>query len=211
MSLMTDGWELAARARRDYADLVEPLTDRADATTMCGDWTVHHVTAHLASFVDVGLPSFFLNMAKHRFDYDRAADTLARRIAERPMSELIASLREKAGKKSAVPIFPGEMTATDVVVHTQDVRRGLGLDGAPDPELVATALAFLTTDKKAAAIVGKGKYDGLRFEATDSEWRHGDGALVAGPSEALMMAMAGRPVFDELTGDGVATLQQRFS
>ena len=208
---MTDGWELAAKARRDYADLVEPLDDRADEKTLCGDWTVHHVTAHLASFVDIGFPSFFVNMAKHKFDYDRAADTLARRLAGRPMTELIASLREKAGKNSAIPIFPGEMTATDVVVHTQDVRRGLSLDGAPDPELVETALVFLSTDKKATAIVGKGKYDGLRFESTDSSWSHGDGAIVSGPAEALMMAMAGRPVYDELNGDGAAILQQRFS
>lgn len=208
---MTDGWELAAKARRDYADLVEPLGDRADEKTLCGDWTVHHVTAHLASFVDIGFPSFFANMAKHKFDYDRAADTLARRVAKRPMTDLIASLRDKAGKKSAIPIFPGEMTATDVVVHTQDVRRGLSLDGAPDPELVETALVFLSTDKKATAIVGKGKYDGLRFESNDSGWSHGDGALVSGPAEALMMAMAGRPVYGELTGDGADILRQRFS
>lgn len=208
---MTDGWALAAKARRDYADLVEPLTDRADESTLCGGWTVHHVTGHLAAFVDVGLPGFFLNMAKHRFDYDRAADTLARRHAERPMSELIASLRDKAGKKSSVPIFPGEMTATDVVVHTQDVRRGLGLGGAPDPELVGTALEFLTTHKMASSIVGKNKYDGLRLEATDTGWAHGEGQLVSGPAESLMMAMAGRPVTDELTGDGVAVLRERFA
>ncbi len=208
---MTDGWVLAGRARRDYADLVEPLMDRADERTLCGEWTVHHVTAHLASFVDVGLPAFFLNMAKHRFDYDRAADTMARREAERPMPELIASLKDKAEKKSPIPIFPGEMTTADVVVHTQDVRRGLHLDGAPEADLVETALVFLTTDKKAAAVVGKGKYDGLRFESTDSEWSHGEGQLVSGTSESLMMAMAGRPVYDELTGDGAATLRQRFT
>ena len=208
---MSDGWELAARARRDYADLVEALGARSDERTLCGEWTVHHVTAHLASFVDVGLAPFFLNMARHKFDYDRAADTMARRQAERPMAELIASLRDKATKKSAIPIFPGEMTATDVVVHMQDVRRGLDLDGAPDPDLVRTALVFLSTDKKAAAVVGKGKYDGLHFEATDDDWSHGDGETVSGPAEALMMAMAGRPVWDELTGDGVDTLRQRFS
>jgi uncharacterized protein (TIGR03083 family) len=207
---MTDGWMLAARARRDYADLVEPLIDRAEERTLAGGWTVHHVTAHLASFVDVGLPRFFLNMARHRFDYDRAADALARREAQRPMAELIASLRDKAEQRSAIPTFPGEMTATDVVVHTQDVSRGLRLDRAPDAELVETALVFLSTDKKAGAIVGKGKYDGLRFESTDGGWSHGNGLLVAGPAETLMMAMAGRPVWDELSGDGVTTLRDRF-
>ena len=76
---------------------------------------------------------------------------------------------------------------------------------------MSAALVFLSTDKKAAAVVGKGKYDGLHFEATDDDWSHGDGETVSGPAEALMMAMAGRPVWDELTGDGVDTLRQRFS
>lgn len=208
---MADGWALAAKARRDFTVLVEPLADRADQPTLCGGWTVHQVTAHLASFVDVGLGRFFANMAKHRFDYDRAADALARKLAaERSMESLIGSLREQADKKSAIPIFPGEMTAADVIIHTQDVRRGLMLGGSPDRELVQTALTFLTTDKKATAVVGKGKYDGLRFEATDSDWSHGDGDLVSGRAEALMMAMSGRPVWDELSGDGVDTLRERF-
>lgn len=169
------------------------------------------VTAHLASFVDVGLPSFFVNMAKHRFDYDKAADTLARRLADRPMTDLIATLRTKAAKKSAIPLFPEEMTVTDVVIHTQDVRRALGLDGQPTPEQIAIGLSFLTTDKKAAAVVGKGVYEDLRFESTDSDWSFGDGDLLRGPSEALLLAMAGRDVYGELTGEGVAILQARFT
>lgn len=211
MDRVTDGWALAAQTRRDYADLAESLIDRADERTLCGHWTVHHVTGHLVSFVDVGLGGFFANMAKHRFDYDRASDTLARRMAERPMGELIATLRDKAEKTSAIPIFPGEMTAMDCVVHIQDVRRGLAISGAPDAELVETALVFLTTAKQAASVVGKGTYDGLRFEATDTDWRHGDGELVSGAAEALMMGMTGRPVWDELSGDGVTTLQRRFA
>ncbi len=207
---MSDGWAVAAQVRREYADLVEPLGDRAGEPTLCGEWTVHQVTGHLASFVEVGLPAFFLNMAKHRFDYDRAADTLASKMAERPMSDLVASLRTKAQKKSTIPVFPAEMTTTDVVVHTQDVRRGLGLDGAPAADHVQTALTFLSTHKMASAIVGKGKYDGLRLVADDADWSHGDGQLVSGSAEALMMAMAGRPVWDELSGDGVAVLRQRF-
>ena len=178
---------------------------------MCGDWTVHHVTGHLVSFVDVGLPSFMLNLARHRFDYDAAADTLARKVAERPMGELISRLREKASKSSALPMFPESMTVMDVVVHTQDVRRGLGLDGTPAPELVGLALGFLATHKQASQVVPKGVYDGLRLEASDIDWCHGSGQLVCGPAEPLLMAMAGRAVYDELDGDGVTTLQVRFA
>lgn len=209
---MAKNWTHAAAARNNYADLVEPIAaSRSGDPTLCGDWTVHHVTGHLASFVDVGLGSFFLNMAKHRFDYDRAADTLARRQGERPMSELLSVLRAKAGKASAMPMFPESMTVLDVVVHTQDVRRGLGLEGAPDAGLVEMALGFLTDHKMAAQIIPNDAYDGLAISASDLGWSRGEGAEVAGPAEALLMAMTGRPVFDELTGDGVAILRERMT
>lgn len=209
---MTDGWTLAAEARNAYADLVDGLeTAQTKAPTMCGSWDVHHVTGHLASFVDVGFGGFFLNMARHRFDYDRAAETLAQRMAERPMADLVASLRSKASKRSAIPIFPGEMTAMDVTVHSQDVRRALGIDGVPGAEQIQSALRFLTTHKQASSIIGKGTLDGLTFEATDLGWSHGDGPAVSGRAEALLMGMTGRPVWDELSGDGVDTLRERFA
>lgn len=208
---MAATWTNAAAARTAFADLVEPVAaDRSDAATLCGDWTVHQVTGHLVSFVDVGLGGFFLNMAKHRFDYDRAADTLARRQGERPMAELLGVLRAEAGKSSAMPMFPESMTVLDVVVHTQDVRRGLGLDGTPAPDLVEMALGFLTDHRMAAQLVPKDAYDGLAIAATDLDWSRGEGAEVRGPAEALVMAMTGRPVYDELEGAGVATLEGRF-
>ena len=208
---MAKEWKDAEQARVDFIELVEPIAaERADHATLCGTWTVHQVTAHLVSFVDVGLGSFFLNIARHRFDYDRAADTLARRLAERPMADLLATLRSKARKASALPIFPEAMTVMDAVVHTQDVRRGVGLTGTPPPELVAIGLEFLTTHKQASQVVPKGVYDDLRIEAIDTGWSHGDGPVVSGAAEALLMGMTGRPVYDELGGDGLATLRKRL-
>lgn len=68
----------------------------------------------------------------------------------------------------------------------------------------------LSTHEMASSIVGKGRYDALRFESTDTDWSHGAGDLVSGTAETPTTAMAGRSVFDELTGDGVAPLRERF-
>jgi hypothetical protein len=107
-------------------------------------------------------------------------------------------------------MFPEGLTVADVVVHEQDVRRGLGLAGAPDPELVQYSLEFLTTHKRAKLLLEKpGLLEGLRFEATDLDWSSGSGALVSGPGEAILMTMLRRDVSSELTGDGVATLVSR--
>jgi hypothetical protein len=52
---------------------------------------------------------------------------------------------------------------------------------------------------------------GARLVATDLDWNHGDGLEVAGPAEALLMAMAARPdAFNQLTGPGKELLAQRI-
>jgi hypothetical protein len=51
----------------------------------------------------------------------------------------------------------------------------------------------------------------LRLVATDIEWSCGEGPEVSGTAEALLMAVAARPlVLADLSGDGVATMAQRL-
>jgi len=207
---MSEGWELAAQARREFADVVDGLSpEQINAPSLCEGWSVHDVTGHLATFILLPLPKFMLNMATALGNFDKASTKMAQSLAERPMTELVAALRDNAAKKSALPGFPGELTATDAVVHTQDVRRALDLPGAPSSNLVESALRFLTTDKKANVILKKGSLDGLSFEATDMDWSAGAGAEVKGPAEAILMAMLGRDTTADLTGDGVAVLDAR--
>jgi hypothetical protein len=52
----------------------------------------------------------------------------------------------------------------------------------------------------------------LRLVATDTGWTHGDGPVVRGGVESLLLAMSGRMVaFDQLDGDGVPLLRQRVT
>jgi hypothetical protein len=61
-------------------------------------------------------------------------------------------------------------------------------------------------------VKAKQRATGLRFTATDVTWTHGDGPEVQGPGEAILLALAGRPVaLDELTGDGLASLRGRVA
>jgi hypothetical protein len=51
----------------------------------------------------------------------------------------------------------------------------------------------------------------VRLIATDIDWVFGDGLEVAGPGEALIMAMAARPdALNQLTGPGKGLLAQRI-
>jgi len=58
----------------------------------------------------------------------------------------------------------------------------------------------------------KGLLDGLGLTTTDTGWRHGEGAEVAGTAAALITTMAGRTAaLGELTGSGASQLQARLT
>ena len=100
------------------------------------------------------MAKFAWAMARARFNYDRGADRIARRLAEQNSLPRIAEkLRDRAGAENLSKQFPPEMTTTDVTIHLQDIRRPLGLGTDVDPHIVNTVLDFLTTHKQGKAVV----------------------------------------------------------
>ena len=78
------------------------------------------------------------------------------------------------------------------------------------PEDWRPVLDFLLTRPAERGFVGTGRTQGLRIEATDLDWSHGEGDLVRGRGEALALGIAGRPVaYDDLEGAGVGLLRSR--
>jgi hypothetical protein len=60
----------------------------------------------------------------------------------------------------------------------------------------------------------KKRMRGLRFEATDTDWRHGSAGdpLVRGPAEAILMSTLGRgQALQDCEGDGLSVLAARTS
>lgn len=198
-------WTRAAQARNAFADMIESLTpEQMRQTTLCEAWDAHGVLAHLVTFAEITLPNLFGNLVKAGFDFDKAAVAMAAKRQERSVEDLVASLRANAAKSAPMPGFPEELTLGDAMIHTQDVRRPLGLGHEFSDEQLRTTLDFLTTHKHSKTLVGKPKADDVRLVATDMDWAHGDGAEITGTAEALMMGLAKRPVLDELAGEGVA-------
>jgi uncharacterized protein (TIGR03083 family) len=130
--------------------------------------------------------------------------------AERPAADLARGLRDNADNPFKPPIvgYPGQLT--DLQVHGQDMRRPLGLPHGLRLERLRVSLDFLLGGR-AIGFTPKRRVAGLRFEATDLDWSAGAGPVVAGPAEALMLAMTGRQVaLSELDGPGVPTLRNRL-
>lgn len=78
----------------------------------------------------------------------------------------------------------------------------------PDPRLSAA----LDGIHRLPGVRARKRARGLHLHATDIDWSTGHGAEVHGPGEALLMALAGRPVaLAGLSGEGVRILAQRVS
>jgi len=104
--------------------------------------------------------------------------------------------------------LPGQLT--DLQVHGQDMRRPLGLPHGLDLDRLRVSLDFLTGGR-AIGFTPRRRLAGLRLETTDLSWSWGTGDMLAGPAEALMMAITGRRVaVSDLDGPGVGVLAGRL-
>ncbi len=198
-------WTQAGKARTEFADMIATLTpEQLQQPTLCSEWDARGVASHMAAFVETSLPGFFMAMVKAGFNPEKGLGSMAAKQMSRPVDDVIDSLRTKSTKSAALPVFPEMMTVADVVIHTQDVRRPLGLPGVIDESTLRSVLDFLTTHKMATTLVERRDLDGIKFNATDMDWSFGTGDEITGTGEALMMAIANRDVTSELSGAGLA-------
>ncbi len=93
-------------------------------------------------------------------------------------------------------------------MHGEDVFRSLGTYRPHPVEHVDTVADFYSGSN--LLIGAKNRIEGVTLRATDSDWSHGSGPEVSGPTIALVMAMTGRKAaLDDLSGPGVDVLRSR--
>ena len=201
-----------AAERRRIADLVESLTpEQLETPSLCAGWTVRQVAGHLLAAISKSPTPLLPLMVRSGFRIHVANARLAELMAQRTPAELAQGLRDNAENAFRPPIvgYPGQLT--DLQVHGQDMRRPLGLPSGLLLERVRTSLDFLVGGR-AVGFTPRRRVAGLRFEATDLDWAAGAGPTVAGPAEAVMLALTGRAVvLAELAGPGVAILRNRLA
>lgn len=197
------------------ADMFAGLTQEQWRTpSLCAGWTVREVAAHLVHPLqdDLRLHRVLWSIVRYRGDLERVIDDRTRAMAARPTADIVALLRELASTRVSPPfVGPGGQLA-DTCIHLRDAARPLGLSTTPPPEAWRAALDFLTSPQGTRGFLPRGRTRGLRLAATDQDWTAGTGEKVRGPSEALALALSGRPVaLDELSGPGAEILARRLS
>jgi len=202
-------WALAHAERAALADDLAGLgAEQWRHPTLCGEWDVEQVVAHLTAAASLSQRQWLRSMLAARFRPDVHNQ---RRLAEhrgRTPAETLARFRAVITSTTA----PSSHTAAylgEIVVHAQDVRQPLGLARAPSVDALTPVAEFFA--RRDFAVASRTLVADLKLQAGDGPFAAGTGPLVTGSTLALVMAMAGRvPYLAELDGPGVPALRSRL-
>jgi len=185
-----------------------------DAQSLCDGWRVRDVIGHMCVGYTTPMLPMLAKVARRGFNVPRASrdGSIAFGDSHRPV-ELTDTLqriaRDNVRLGIARVIKPAE-GLVDHVIHHQDIRRPLGRPRAVPEERLVAALGVIPG---LGGFVGsKRRVAGLTLVATNVPWSAGDGPVVQGPGEAILLAASGRAVtLGELDGDGLPTLRARLA
>ncbi len=201
-------WSMIHAERAALAEDLETLDEAQWATpSLCGKWSVREVVAHLSAVASVGRLRWFRSVVGAKFDFDlHNQRRLEEHLGDSP-ADTLAEFRRLIPSTTA-PMGPTAAWLGEVVVHSADIRRPLGISIAPRRQaLVEVARFYVSRD---FAVPSQSAVEGLRLESTDGDFSVGNGPVVTGTTLALIMAMAGRGAFcDDLRGEGVDLLRSR--
>lgn len=200
---------LARDERAEFAALLATLTPQQWATpSLCTEWTVHDVVAHVLSYDELSPGGLARRLAQGWFLPDRVNAVTLAECRQRTSDELAASMRDHVQPRGLTAAFGGMIALTDGMIHQQDIRRPLGMPRKIPAERIVPALR---TALYAPVIRGFWRVRGVRLVATDLEWASGRGPEVRGAAEALLMVIGGRRgIVAELSGPGCDVLARRI-
>lgn len=202
-------WTLIHGERAALAEDLAVLTpEQWQYGSLCEQWNIEHVLAHLTAAASVGQWQWMRSMIGARF---RPAVHNQRRLSE----HLGATPGETLEMFRAVinsSIAPSSHTSAylgEVLVHAEDIRHALGLSHTPSMDALMPVADFFAS--RDFAIPSRRNVAGLHLKADDGLFTAGAGPLVEGPTLSLVMVMAGRRAhLDKLSGPGVQILRSRL-
>jgi uncharacterized protein (TIGR03083 family) len=200
---------LAQDERADLAAFLAMLSPQQwQAPTLCAQWRVRDVVAHVVSYDELGARGLLAHAVRGRFLPSRVNAVALRRYRTCSPEQLLKLLTAHLQPRGLTAALGGRVALVEGLIHHQDIRRGLELPRAIPPErlLVALRWALIGPD-----IGGLWRIRGVRVVAADIGFSAGAGPEVRGAAEPLLMAIAGRRgVVGELSGPGLGKLAGRI-
>lgn len=201
----------------DIGELLHQLDDAAfDTPSLCTGWAVRDVLGHMGLGHTTPMPAMVARVARYWFNVTKASFNESRTLFAGKSADQVRRFWDEvmvAGHpmKGISRLIPAKSGFLDHLVHNQDIRRPTGVARAVPEERLVRALELVRSEGT-PLFNPKRNVRELRLSATDVGWQAGDGPLVEGPGEAIVMAAAGRAAaLEDLAGDGVPTLKGRIA
>ncbi|MEV0245773.1 maleylpyruvate isomerase family mycothiol-dependent enzyme [Nocardia sp. NPDC050712] len=191
-------WDAVAAARRSLVQLLEDLPESSwDHPTLCAEWRVRDVVAHLILSAHAGLSWILLELLRARGSLDRAIRDTAIRHADRtPTAALLAELRATIpARTTALGTTPADRLM-DLLVHGQDIAIPLALPHEIPTPAARTALHRVWT--MGPPFHARKKLHPYHLIATDTDWSAGTGIQLTAPTATLLLLVTGRTNVEEL-------------
>jgi uncharacterized protein (TIGR03083 family) len=195
-----------------HAVLADLHAEDWDRPSLCGDWRIRDVVAHLVSMNEAGFLDFMqATVSIHWFN-----SAGVRRRSSRTPAQLLDECESVLGMRGFGRVVPPSAMLVEWLVHSQDIRRALDVRRDIPSErlelLLRRCVSIVSFVPGFGFTGGRWRVRGLCLQATDISWTWGRGPEVAGSAEAILMAVLGRrSVLAELTGDGLRVLAARVS
>jgi uncharacterized protein (TIGR03083 family) len=201
-------WPTVHAERAALADDLEGLRDNQWHTqSLCAEWDVHQVLAHLLSAAKMTPPKFIAKFAAAGFNFNKFTANQVELEGGGDPAATLSAFRDVISRESAPP-GPKETWLGEAFVHGEDIRRPLGIKREYPAAELARALAFYA--RSDTIIGGKTRVAGVTLKATDADICIGSGPAVTGPAISLLLAASGRKsALDDLDGPGVDMLRTR--
>jgi uncharacterized protein (TIGR03083 family) len=205
-----DTWTSIKDGREALGDYLAALSaDDWNRPSLCAGWTVKDVAVHMLVVPTMSKGRVLRYFLGSGFNLDKMNAKLVKKLAgEMSTANIAATTRSSAGSHLMPPGLKLPGVLTELVVHSADISEGVGKPFALPVENYTAALDHI---KNVQPVFGsKNRIADLTLRATDTEWSTGSGPAVEGPVQQLLLAVAGRrAALDQLSGDGLATMQSR--
>ena len=164
-----------------------------DAPSLCENWQVRHVIAHVTMPARLTPQEFGAEMAAAGGDFTVLSDTVADRDASLPLADQLDALRSRPLHDWQPPGGGAAGALSHAVIHSLDVT--IALD---QPAVAPTEAVVAVLDQLAAANGALFGVDlaGVRLEAIDTDWSWGSGDAVRADSGPLVALLSGRTLPD---------------
>ncbi len=205
------GWQVIDQQRLRVIEVLTRLRPEDwQAPSLCAGWTVRDVASHL-SLAALAPPvgTMIRTLIQARGDFDRSIDLMTRRrAAAKSDDDIIEDLRSIVGSRKLAPTTKWRDPLIDILVHSQDLARPLGLVIATPVDAAVEAAEWAW--QRGAPFWPARRLGEVRLVADDADWQRGAGAEIRGPVESLLLLSTGRrSVLADLSGPGIDRLRHQ--